>query len=151
MRTNKGLTYRSQSKTVHLEHTGYFKIHVQTDPQKVYEVVTILIQLLADIKQRGITQDELRMIKGNIKGNFLLGMESIENIVQYNGNETLLSPSGNFTTYQERYTAHFARMTIKQVNDVIHKYFTRDNIVIGILYDKDLSTKKFESIVERFV
>ena len=151
LRTNKGLTYRSQSKTVHLEHTGYFKIHVQTDPQKVYEVVTILIQLLADIKQRGITQDELRMIKGNIKGNFLLGMESIENIVQYNGNETLLSPSGNFTTYQERYTAHFARMTIKQVNDVIHKYFTRDNIVIGILYDKDLSTKKFESIVERFV
>lgn len=151
LRTNKGLTYRSQSKTVHLEHTGYFKIHVQTDPNKVYEVVTILIQLLMDIKRRGITQDELQMIKGNIKGNFLLGMESIENLVQYNGNETLLSLDGDFTTYQNRYANHFARMTKKQVDDVIHKYFIRENLVIGILYDKDLSKKKFESIVERFV
>ena len=151
LRTNKGLTYRSQSKTIHLEHTGYFKIHVQTNPQKVYEVVTILIQLLMDIKRRGITQDELQMIKGNIKGNFLLGMESIENLVQYNGNETLLSSDGNFTTYQDRYASHFARMTKKQVDDVIRKYFTRENLVIGILYDKDLSKKRFESIIERFV
>ena len=117
----------------------------------MYEVVTILIQLLMDIKRRGITQDELQMIRGNIKGNFLLGMESIENLVQYNGNETLLSSDGNFTTNQDRYASHFARMTKKQVDDVIRKYFTRENLVIGILYDKDLSKKRFESIIERFV
>lgn len=150
LRTDRGLTYRSKCKTVYYEHMGYFKIHVQTDPRKLLSgVLPILIDLLMDLKRNGIHPDELQMIKGHIKGNLLLGMESIDALARFNGIESLLS-DGSFVPYKDQYTAYFARMTKKQVDDVIRRYFTRENLVIGIMYDHELPKKKIQTICESF-
>jgi predicted Zn-dependent peptidase len=156
LRTDKGLTYRSNCKTVHLEHTGYFKIHVQTNPHKLLSsrshdgVLPILIELLMDLRRNGIHPEELQMIKGHIKGNLLLGMESIDALAQFNGIEYLLSTDESFVPYKNQYTAYFARMTKKQVDEVIRRYFTRENLVIGIMYDHELPKKKIQSVCESF-
>jgi len=156
LRTEKGLTYHSSAQTEYLEHTGYFKIHVQTNPAKVIDgrghdgVISILIQLLRDLKRNGVSEEEVKMIKGNIKGTILLGMESIDLLSQFNSVEYLLNPDASFIPYQDRYATFFSRITKKQIDDVIQKYFTRENMVIGIMYDREIPKKKIETICDRF-
>jgi predicted Zn-dependent peptidase len=156
LRTERGLTYHSSAHTVHLEHTGYFNIHAQTDPTKMIDgrqqegVLSIIIHLLNNLKQHGVSEEEVTMIKGNIKGTFLLGMESIDMLAQFNGAEYILSPDGSFIPYEDRYKTFFSRITKKQIDEIIHKYFTRENMVIGIMYDKELSKKKIETICHQF-
>jgi hypothetical protein len=139
-RTKHGLTYRTKCIMDIQEHAGYFTIFLQTDPEKIIEVVSILIRFLKDLK-KGITEDELRRGKVLVKGNLLRSMENIDTLAIYNGEESMYSD--DFIPFQELYTRRFARITKKQVDDVILRYFK--DMVVCILYDK-IPKKKVDAM-----
>ena len=155
LRTQKGLTYRSQCYTIYQEHTGYCTIYIQTDPQKLIHgagrhdgVLPTVMRILMNLKRNGPTQEEIQVAKGKLKGNMLMDTEAIDFITQYNGTESIFSDS--FLPYQELYSRCYARITKKQVDDVIQEYMTRENMVVGVLYGKNLPKTEIEECCHSF-
>lgn len=142
-RTKHGLTYRSTCMVDNRENTGYFSIFLQTDPSKLLTVLSILIGLLHDIKM-GISNDEIKRAKSVLKGKLLRSMETIDTITTYNGIEAIYGKE--FVPYQHLYSAHYAKITKKQVDDVIHRYFIKENMVACILYDKAIPKSKIDAL-----
>ena len=142
-RTKHGLTYRTKCIMDIQEHAGYFTIFLQTDPEKIIEIVSILLHFLKDLK-KGITEDELRRGKVLIKGGLLRSMENIDTLAIYNGEESMY---GDFVPFQELYSRKFARITKKQVDDVILRYFK--DMVVCILYDK-IPKKKIDAMFSEY-
>ena len=148
-RTTHGLTYRSSCITVYHEHTGYLSINIQTDPKKIMRdskndgVIPILFKLLISLQKGGVSAEEVRVAKGNIKGNQLLKLQSIDKISEYNGIETILSDS--IVPYNKYYETCIENITKAKVNRIIKKYICKNNMVVGIMYDD--SFPKIERVI----
>ena len=162
LRTKHGLTYNSECNVEYYEHTGYLSIQIQTDPTKVIEdnhhvgVLPIVLRLLSDLKTKGVTQEDIRVSKGNIKGKFILSMQSMDTITEYNGIESVYLASSacqtnTFISYPDIYETCIEKITKSQIEDVIDKYLVRENMVVGIMYEKGLNKKKIEEISNRYL
>ena len=139
-RTKHGLTYTSKCHMDNHEHTGHFTIILQTDPEKLMKVLHILINLIHGIK-RGISVDELNRAKIVKKNDILRNME-LNVFATYNGIECIYG--SKIIPYEDLYSKKYARITKKQVDNVIHKYFNKENMVVCILYDKEINKKKID-------
>lgn len=168
LREKHGLTYRSDSVVEHKEHTGYFLIYAETDPQKTIHdginshsvsknigVLPIIIQLIKDLKENGITDKELEIFKGNMKGKYLMNLEDIDNLTNYNGFEYLVSMNDDdfkekFVDYNDIYDKYISKITKEQIQNIIDKYFIVNNMVVYILGEKIPSLKQVEKVCDSF-
>ena len=163
LREEHGLTYRSNCMVDNKEHSGYFLIYVETDPHKtIYDgkgknsgVLPIIIQLLCDLRKNGITKEELDRFKGNMKGKYLMNLENVDNITNYNGIEYILSLSDDnfnreFIDYNDIYETHIDKITKEQIQQVINEYFVVENMVVYILGEKTPSLTLVEKIVSKY-
>ena len=154
-RTKRGLTYHSSAKSMYQEHTGYFNFHIETDPTKLIDngkyigVIPILIQLITDLIQNGVTAKEVEVAKGNFKGNMLIDLQSIDTLAEYNGISTILKH--NEVSFNKVYDTHIKSITPQQIHKIINKYFIRDNLVVGIVYDHEIEKKKIERIFNQYI
>ena len=156
LRTKHGLTYNSVCLTENYEHTGSFTIQIQTDPSKVIQdnhhigVLPIVIRLLSDLKKKGVTTEDLQIAKGNIRGKYLLSMQSMDNMTEYNGIESVYQES-DIVPYSKIYDTFLADLSKKDIQDIIHKYLVRENMVVGIMYETGINKKKIQEICDAFV
>lgn len=145
-RTKHGVTYTTSCETSYQEHSGYFSFFIQTDPRKLMIVLSILINLVNNTKN-GILQDDINRAKNVLHGDMLRTMESIDNFALYNGIESMRNTK-HIIPIQDLYSQIYSNITKKCVNDVIDKYFNKENMVVCILYDKDINKKKIDSLFE---
>jgi predicted Zn-dependent peptidase len=164
LREDHGLTYRSSCMVEYKEHTGFFLIYVETDPQKtIYDgkskksgVLPIIIKLLSDLRKNGITNEELERFKGYMKGKHLMNLENIDNITNYNGIEYILSPLNEFNKefidYNDIYEKYIDKITKEQIQQVIDKYFIVENMIVYILGENENtpSIELVDKIVSKF-
>ena len=149
-RTKRGLTYHSSAHTTYHEHTGYFNFFIQTDPAKLINdgknigIIPILIDMITNLIQDGITPLELEVAKGNCKGKMLIALQSIEKLVEYNGVNSIMQEDA--VPFQHIYKKYIEPITVSQVNAIIRKYMTSNNLVVGIAYDKDIPKRKIEEM-----
>jgi predicted Zn-dependent peptidase len=147
LREKHGLTYSSICSTEYFEHTGSFLVNTETSPiytipsKKENGVLYLLIMMFLSLKKKGITPEELRVAKGNIRGNYILKTEINDTIAAYNGKEYLLSNSNDFVSYKQYYERNIETVSIDEINMAIRRYFTVENMVIGII-GKDPPTKE---------
>jgi predicted Zn-dependent peptidase len=163
LRTKHGLTYNSVCLVENYEHTGYLAIQIQTDPSKIIRdnhhigVLPIVMDLLMDLKKKGVTTGDLLVAKGNIRGKYLLSMQSMDDMTEYNGIESVYkeSESGSESTdivpYSKIYDTFLADISKKDIQNIIQKYFIRENLVVGIMYEKGINKKKIQDICDAFV
>lgn len=77
IREERGLAYSIYS--YHAAHfdTGLFTVYAGTSPASATRVTDLILQEIASLKDRGITEAELERTKEQIKGNLYLGLESV--------------------------------------------------------------------------
>ena len=164
LRTKHGLTYNSVCLTENYEHTGSFTIQIQTDPSKVVKdnhhigVLPVIIRLLSDLKKNGVTTEDIHVAKGNIQGKSLLSLQLMDNMTEYNGIECVYQESGSETEsesnkivpYSKIYDTFLADLSKKDIQDIIHKYLIRENMVVGIMYEKGINKKIIQDICDTF-
>ncbi len=78
IREKRGLAYAIHSYLVSYQDVGMFGIYVATADTKVREVVDIILHELHRFRTDVLTDKELLSAKEQIKGNFLLSMESTD-------------------------------------------------------------------------
>ena len=79
IREKRGLAYSIHSYLVSYQDIGKVGIYVGTGEEKFEQVLDLIMAELRRLRTERITEQELHAAKEQIKGNFLLGMESTDN------------------------------------------------------------------------
>lgn len=90
VREKRGLAYSVYSyHTSHLD-SGMFTIYAGTTPKQTAEVLELMLGVIADVKANGITPEELRKGKEQMKGSLIIGLESTSSRMTRNGKNELM-------------------------------------------------------------
>jgi len=96
-------------------------------------VIPIIMDMLRDLIQHGITETELKESKmymdGIIKMNISRGTKQVE----YNGMEWFLGNNEKITSYTDLYKTKYEPITKPEINNIIRKYFTPENMNIVLV------------------
>lgn len=79
VREKRGLAYAIHSYMVSFHDTGMLGIYFGADGDRLEEISELTFIELQRLKTELLTEKELRAVKEQIKGNFLLSMESTDN------------------------------------------------------------------------
>jgi len=125
IREDRGLAYSVYSYPSSYSCAGLLTIYAGMKPAQATEVLDLIIKEINRISMYGITEAELELGKEQLKGNYILGIESIGSIMNANGRSELLL--GRVTTPEE-VLDKINRISMNQVMDVI-----RNTLGSGIL------------------
>jgi predicted Zn-dependent peptidase len=78
IRERRGLAYSVYSYLDMLEDTGLFGTYMACDSTRVEQAVDIVMDQLFQLKQNGLTSAELASAKAQLKGELILGQESMD-------------------------------------------------------------------------
>ena len=91
LREDLGLVYSIYSFCNSYYDMGLFQIYGAMNGQKVEKAVKEIGLLLKELRQQGITEEELFCAKERVKSDLLIGLDSTENRMAQNGKSLLLS------------------------------------------------------------
>ena len=140
LREQNGLTYESSSYVEYFENFGSIAIFAKTDHTKIIYntsktqkgVLPLMISLLNDLIKNGITQEELQLIKGNLKGTVVVNLDD-DAIAEYNGTQLLLYCKTKLIPYSKIYDTFYNNITVSQINDIIRKYITKERMSVCLV------------------
>lgn len=84
-REERGLTYTIYSYHAGHIHGGSFLFYASTNPQKLDEVIHVILTAIHDICRDGITEDELNLAKQQLRCGMLMSTENSANIMNKAG------------------------------------------------------------------
>jgi predicted Zn-dependent peptidase len=154
LREENGLTYESDCSTDYLKVGGDFSIYAVLNPSKLLfngkkkGVLPLMIELVKDIMNGEITEDELKMAKGNYKGSYLLQQQHIKNVAEYNGVQCANYEDEPWIAYNKIYETYYDKLEVKDLKTVIAKYFIVSNMFVGIIGEKGSHYPSLEKIKE---
>jgi predicted Zn-dependent peptidase len=76
IREKRGLVYTVYSFQAAYRGAGLFAVYAGTSPQNVSECVTVVCDQFAQLRERPVSESELRLAKEHIKGSLTLSLES---------------------------------------------------------------------------
>jgi len=130
IREQRGLAYSVYSYHSTYVDTGLFAIYAGTSPKNTEEVIECILQEVNDIRQQGITADELARTKAQIKGGLYLGLESVSSRMSRLGKTEL---TYNRVLSPDEVVEKLEKVTLEDVKRVIGRLWQRDKISIMTL------------------
>lgn len=76
IREKRGLVYSINSYKALYRPDGLFGVYAGTNVNNIHEVIQIILDEFAKVREHGLTEDELVRSKKQLKGSLLLGLES---------------------------------------------------------------------------
>jgi len=89
-REKKGLTYSIYSYNSSYSLGGYWAAYSSANPQKLPEIVKIIMQEIASAKEKGLGADEFEKAKRQLRGGIILSYENNSNVMLKNGRSELV-------------------------------------------------------------
>ena len=130
IREQRGLAYSVYSYHSTYVDTGLFAIYAGTSPKNTKEVIECILQEIMDMKQKGITADELARTKAQIKGGLYLGLESVSSRMSRLGKTEL---TYNRVLLPEEVIEKLEKVTLEDVLRLIGRLWQKDKISIMTL------------------
>ena len=90
IREEKGLVYSIYSYPSSYTNAGFYTIYAGMKPENLDLVISLIMEEVKDFKSKGITQDQLLKSKEQLKGNFILGLESTSSRMNSIGKSELM-------------------------------------------------------------
>ncbi len=115
IRERKGLCYFIRANADGYEDIGSFSIHSGLNKEKIYEALSAIKTELNKIKTEGITTDELKKAKENIKGRLILNLEHTNTYLNFIVLQELL---GKPIKDLDQLLKEIDKISLKQVNDL---------------------------------
>ena len=83
LRSKLGLIYSGGATNVDYKHSGHLLGILCTDNSKVKQAISEIRNIIKDMKENGITQEELDFAKKNISGSFLVGLRTTGDMLSF--------------------------------------------------------------------
>ena len=91
LREKRALCYDVHSYASHYLDTGAFAVYAGVDPKKTAEAEEALLEQLVDLRDNGVSEEELHKAKELSKGRLLLRMEDTRNVSGWVGGQEMLN------------------------------------------------------------
>ena len=130
IREEEGLAYSVYSYNGSYTDTGAFVISVGTRPENCQRVIDIILEELDDVRQNGITQEELDKSFSQLKGSLYMGLETVNSRMNKLGRSMLIYD--RVITPEENVT-DLSKVTVEDVKSLAEDMFRRENLQITVL------------------
>ncbi len=133
IREDKGLAYSVFSYPSSFEDCGLFSIYAGSKPGNLKSVAELIMEEINSVKDKGITEEELYDSKEQLKGSYILGLESTSGrMISIGKSELLLEKTYSPAEILEK----IDKVDMESVNSIIKHIFDMENMgaaVIGAL------------------
>ena len=143
IREDKGLVYSVLSHPSNYTIGGFFTIYASMKPSNAQEVLSIITEEIRSLLNDGITPDELNKAKEQLKGNYILGLESTGSRMNAIGKSQLLL--GKITPPEE-VLDKINIITMENVIESMEAIFSTGTAGISIIGKDDLSRQASDLI-----
>jgi predicted Zn-dependent peptidase len=109
---------------------GLFMIHIGVDNKKLLLAINSILEELHNLKQNGITDNELIKAKNIQNTNYALSLQTPNNISQYYGLIELFHNSKDYT--YSKVKKRYNQITKEDLNNIIKTIFKKENMNIFI-------------------
>lgn len=130
IRENLGLTYTIYSYGSSYSRAGLFHIYGAMNPSQLRPVVDNIFQIIEDIKENGITEEELSMCKEQIKTELIMGDETAKNRMNSNGKAMLFR---GYIIPLEEIIEKVNSVTKEEVKQFAVKYLNKEKVSISLV------------------
>ncbi|MGN6713713.1 M16 family metallopeptidase [Anaerocolumna jejuensis] len=130
IRENLGLTYTIYSYGSSYSRAGLFHIYGAMNPSQLRPVVDNIFQIIEDIKENGITEEELSMCKEQIKTELIMGDETAKNRMNSNGKAMLFR---GYIIPLEEIIEKVNSVTKEEVKQFALKYLSKEKVSISLV------------------
>lgn len=128
IREKKGLVYSIYSYPSTYKDAGLFIIYAGMNPEHLQTVIDLTKAEIDILLKKGITQDELNKSKEQLKGNYILGLESTSSRMNSIGKSELLL--GKIFTPEEN-LEKMDRINMDNIYRVIEDIFKSNNLSVS--------------------
>ena len=121
IREKRGLAYSVYSyHTAHID-SGMFTIYIGTAPKQTKEVLDVTLDVLHNVAENGVTEEELQKGKEQLKGSFILSLESTGSRMNRLGKNELML--GRHDSIDEM-IARIDRVTTNDIRELCKSLFS---------------------------
>lgn len=128
IREKRGLVYSIYSYPSTYQGSGLFVIYAGMNPEYFQTVIDLIKAELETIIKEGITKDELAKTKEQLKGNYILGLESTSSRMNSIGKSELLT--GKIKTPEE-ILQKIDRVNMDSIDQMIKRVFNFEKMSIS--------------------
>lgn len=163
LREKNAVTYSSSVDINNYSFTGDFTIQTSADYNKIIKngskpgVLPLIIGELNHLIKNGITEKELHIAKGYMKGSSVINMENCENQAQYNGEYVIMEKynktpgSIKYVKYSQIYDQFIHPVKMSDIKRVIKTYFIKSNMSVALCGKHVPSLEKVKSICNKLL
>ena len=130
IREEEGLAYSVYSYNGSYTDTGAFVISVGTRPENCQRVIDIILEELDDVRQNGITQEELDKSFSQLKGSLYMWLETVNSRMNKLGRSMLIYDR---VITPEENVNDLSKVTVEDVKSLADDMFRRENLQITVL------------------
>jgi predicted Zn-dependent peptidase len=130
IREKKGLVYSIYSYPTTYNDVGLFTIYAGMKPEQLNDVASLIYEEVRLLVKKGITAQELKKSKEQLKGNYILGMESTSSRMNSIGKSELML---GYINSPEEIMAKIEAINMDGVNEMIRRVFDLERKGISIV------------------
>lgn len=141
IREDRGLAYSVYSYQNNYKDAGLLTVYAGTRPSNINQVLNLIMENLKDLRNNGISQQELIKSKEQIKGSLLLGLESSSSRMSRIGKMEITL--GKFISL-DQVVNKIDKVTLSDINQMIERMFTTENLcftALGPIENADIDTE----------
>ena len=136
VREKHGLAYMvgSLMQTSFYTNPGEWFAYSQTRAEKTAEAISLIINIVRDLRETPVPNDELQRTKDSLINSFVFGFESSSQIAFQ---QMMLAYRGFAPDFLETFTDNIAKVTAEDVQAVAQKYLHPDALMIVTVGNQD--------------
>jgi predicted Zn-dependent peptidase len=152
LREVHGLTYQAYAETELEEFAGYFSINTEMSPNNLLKtkgILPLILELFEDLVKTGISQEELDIAKGRVRGNHLIESGNVDTFVKHNGQEMLLNQK--VVPFQKVFSVYYQKVTLGEMNRLCREMFVPERMIVSIVSPRPPTQKQVEMACKHFI
>ena len=128
IREQRGLAYDIYSHPATYRNCGSFSVYTGVNSQYAAEVLSLIFEEMQKIAKDGVTQEEFKRAKDQLKGNYVLGLESTSSRMNAIGKSITLI---NEITTAEENLEKIEKVSIDDVHALLPYIFDRERTSVS--------------------
>ena len=133
-REKRGFCYSIYSFMAAYSKGGYLASYASTNPKKLADLIKVIMEVIGDVREKGITDNELKRAKQQLKSGLLMSMENSSNVMNRLGR--LEMSYGKLFTIEE-IVDKVMSVEAEDILRVANRIFEKDKFVLATVGPKD--------------
>lgn len=130
IREERGLAYSVYSYHSSYRDAGLFTVYTGLSRENLDQVLALISREMKDIKQQGISAEEVQRAKAQLKGSMFLGLENVSNRMSRLGKSELCL---NRVVTPDEAADKIDRVTGKDVRQLAEELFVKENFTVAAI------------------